>query len=458
MLPNSLSVKVLLAYVAGTALCLLLVGVLAVTLLRSHGDYLSVAEVADATKGMSRKLTFDDQGVPTGFHFNKFDLKWIFESLKKETAYRVMDASGKTVLSSAAGAAFWPPDGASSRLQRGTFRFEREGVEMRGATEAVDNAGRTWFVQFAASKRFLELSYRAFAFPFAGIGIALFSLVLLFVFGVCAYFTLKVTLRPLRELSESAAAISPRSMHARLPTQALPTEIAPLVHSFNRVLERLDEGYRNQREFLATAAHELKTPLALIRAQVELGAATPERSLLLQDVEHMARQVQQLLHLAEASEAQNYQLAVVDVAHVAREAADYLQRMADAAGVRLDLPAKATPVHWQADRGALFTLLKNLLENAIQHTPPGTLVSVEVDATHLAVRDWGPGVPQDQLAQIFVRFWRGAHRRDDGAGLGLSICQEIALAHGWTLVAVRAQPGLRVVLSKPMLEPAAPSS
>jgi signal transduction histidine kinase len=447
---NSLSVKVLLAYVAGTALCLLLTAVFAVTVLRSHGDHLSVAEVADATRGMSRKLKFDSQGVPVGFHFDKFDLQWIFESLKRETAFRVMDASGQVVLSSAAGPAFWPPGGASSRLERGSFDFTREGVVMRGATESVTHDGRTWFVQFAASKRFLELSYRAFAFPFAGIGIAVFSLVLLFVFGVCAYFTLRLTLRPLRELSESAAAISPRSLHARLPTQAVPTEIAPLVHSFNRVLERLEQGYRNQREFLATAAHELKTPLALIRAQVELGEPTPERSLLLQDVAHMSRQVQQLLHLAEASETQNYQLALVDVAQVAHEAADYLRRMADAAEVRLDLPARAVAVHWQADRGALFTLLKNLLENAIQHTPPGTLVRVEVQAHSLSVRDWGPAVPQDELAQIFVRFWRGAHRRDEGAGLGLSICQEIALAHGWALQAARAQPGLRVVLSRPV--------
>lgn len=66
----------------------------------------------------------------------------------------------------------------------------------------------------------------------------------------------------------------------------------------------------------------------------------------------------------------------------------------------------------------------------------------------LSVRDWGPGVPLDQLAHIFRRFWRGPHRRDQGAGLGLAICQEIALAHGWALAAYRADPGLRAVLSQ----------
>jgi signal transduction histidine kinase len=107
-----------------------------------------------------------------------------------------------------------------------------------------------------------------------------------------------------------------------------------------------------------------------------------------------------------------------------------------------------TQTPWQADRSALFTLLKNLLENAIQHAPAGTQVRVEFTTSRLTVRDWGPGVGQAQLPQIFTRFWRGAHRRDHGAGLGLTICQEIARAHGWTLVAQREEPGLSFCLSR----------
>jgi signal transduction histidine kinase len=171
--------------------------------------------------------------------------------------------------------------------------------------------------------------------------------------------------------------------------------------------------------------------------------------MLLQDVEHMSRQVEQLLHLAEASEMQNYRPTAVDMHEVVRQAAGYLHRMADAANVRLELPSQTMAVRWLADRGALFTLLKNLLENAIQHAPAGTVVSVAVDATSMTVRDWGPGVPQEQMSSIFARFWRGPHRRDKGAGLGMTICQEIAQAHGWTLTASRAEPGLRVVLERP---------
>lgn len=282
----------------------------------------------------------------------------------------------------------------------------------------------------------------------------MFSLATLFVFGACAYLALKDVLKPLHEIAEAAAAISPHSLDARLETRSVPTEIAPLVDSFNRVLERLERGYRIQQTFLATAAHELRTPLSLIRAQIELAVDGDDRRSLLNDVEHMTRQVQQLLHLAEASEPQSYGFATVDVQDVARDAANYLRRMADAADVNLVTPDGDPGAQWRADRGALFTLLKNLMENAIQHAPRGTEVRVEVGAATVSVRDWGSGVSQEQLPQIFSRFWRGAHRRDHGAGLGLAICQEIALAHGWTLSAHRADPGLRLCVSLPTTEEA----
>lgn len=457
---NSLSAKILLAYIAGAVLSIVLIVAAAIAIVQTQGDILSGFDVADTTRDLADELRFDSAGMPIGIGDGRvdthpgfdvkddFNLEWIFESLKREAAYRVLDASGKVALSSAAGVEFWPEAGPARRLERGRFDFEHAGVSLRGATEVVVHEGRLWYVQFAVSRRFLHLTYQAFALPFTGAGITLFSLVLLLVFGPCVYVALRVALEPVRRVSDAAAEISPRSLHARLQTETVPREIAPLVHSFNRVLGRLEQGFRIQQEFLATAAHELKTPLALVRAQVELSAPSPERSMLLRDVDHMSRQVQQLLHLAEASEVQNYRPVAVDMHEVVQEAANYLQRMADAAGVRLELPKRTGSICWRADRGPLFTLLKNLLENAIQHTPAGTLVQVEFDATTLSIRDWGPGVPQDQLTKIFERFWRGAHRRDTGAGLGMAICQEIALAHGWSISAHRADPGLRVVISR----------
>lgn len=439
---NSLGFKVLLAYVAGVVLSTALL-LTAFYLITTKSDILPRTDVAQRTEELAEALRFDSAGRPVGFLDSEDSHRWTYDSLRRETAYRVLDAAGDVVLASATGpGTAWPSTPATRRLASGPFTFDLAGVPMYAGTSAVEHEGKRWFVQFAASKRIIELFQTVFALPFMGGGIVLFSLVMLFVFGACALITLRYTLKPLREVSESAATISPRALHARLQVNAVPTEIAPLVDSFNRVLERLEQGYRVQQGFLATAAHELKTPLALIRAQIELTDQGGERDSLLSDIQHMTRQVQQLLLLAEASEEQNYIFAMVDPRDVGAEAVAYLRRMADAANVRLTVREAGPVVPWQADRAALFTLLKNLLENAIQHAPEGTEVCVTVGAEALTVRDRGPGVAPQQLAQMFERFWRGAHRRDHGAGLGLSICQEIARAHGWTLAAQRREPGL----------------
>lgn len=448
---NSLSVKIIGAYIAGVVLSVLIMVLVVEGFQRFRSPLLVDEDISEHAEDLAEGLRFDASGVPVGLDIEVEDLVWIFDSLKADLAYRVFDASGHMVLQSPAGDAFWTPDrGQIDPLKPGRFDFQRGGQPMRGATEVVEHQGQKWFVQFGATARLAELFRLEFALPFMGIGIMFFSLVMLFVFGLCAYMTFRHVLKPLREVSMSAAAISPRSLHARLQSEGVPTEIAPLVESFNRVLERVERGYRVQKEFMATAAHELKTPLALIRAQTELLDKGNDRQALLQDVEHMSRQVQQLLLLAETSETHNYSFSPVDVLEVVREATNYLQRMAEAAGVRLDISGGQQTVEWTADRSALFTLLKNLLENAIQHSPPGSVVCVAVGPSSLTVRDHGPGVHADELPKLFVRFWRGDHRRDQGAGLGLAICLEIAEAHGWTLSAQPADPadpGLRIVLA-----------
>ena len=92
-------------------------------------------------------------------------------------------------------------------------------------------------------------------------------------------------------------------------------------------------------------------------------------------------------------------------------------------------------------------LLKNLVENAIQHSPVSRVVAVTVDADHLCVRDEGPGIAVGELPKLFTRFWRGPTRRNDGAGLGLSICKEIAAAHKWELAARNSGHGAEFMLS-----------
>ncbi|MEQ4538837.1 MAG: ATP-binding protein [Billgrantia sp.] len=444
---NSLSLKILLAYVAGMALSMALLVIAAVVVLQTN--LLARMDMVNAVEALKDNVVFDRDGSPIGFDSRLDDRAWLYEGPQRETAYRILDDAGNVAVSSSASEAFWPPGDDLLRMTSRHFTFEHEGNTFYGATQPLQHEGRRWFLQFAASARFMSILDKV-ALPRMIVGITVFGIVFFMAFGLCAFITLRYTLKPLRDVSETAAAISPRSLNARLRTAAVPSEIAPLVDSFNRALERLERGYRVQQEFLGNAAHELKTPLALIRAQIELREdGKKDNDSLLSDVEYMTRQVQQLLLLAEASEANNYHFTTVRMQEVAQDAASYLQRMAEIADVHLAVRAVGD-VKWRADRAACFTLLKNLLENAIQHAPAQTSVSVEIQGDTVTVRDRGPGVDAEQLPLLFERFWRAAHRRDHGAGLGLAICQEIAMTHGWQLTAEPAEPGLRFrLLNRP---------
>ncbi|HEY0923752.1 histidine kinase dimerization/phospho-acceptor domain-containing protein, partial [Rheinheimera pacifica] len=298
---NSISFKVLLAFVLGMVLSVSLIALVLVTALVFKNSIFAELEVDHASQRLAEHLQFNTEGIPVRIGFND-DYRWLFESLAQEVAYRVLDQSGTVIFHSAAGPAFWSAADISQPPATGSFEFKSDGILMDAATGSVKHGGQNWFVQIAVSRRFIYFAHEVFGLAFLGKGLFVLSLVLSVVFGACAHFTLRHTLKPLRQLSEAAALISPRSLQARLNNNNVPTEIAPMVNSFNQALERLEHGYRVQQEFLATAAHELKTPLALIRAQLELMPQTEQRNWLLHDVSYMSRQVQQLLLLAEASE------------------------------------------------------------------------------------------------------------------------------------------------------------
>ncbi len=441
---NSISVKMQLAYVAGMFLSVSLIALVVFAALSVQNNILSENDINDFSAELAEHLQFNAEGLPV--HVADEEYLWLFESLYNEIAFRVLDQNRQVALASKAAPDFWSAV-EQLPLKAGPFEFQQNGIMMDAATGVRVHEGKTWFFQVAVSRRFMFFAHNTFALRFIEDGLILLSLVLFFVFGACVHFALGYTLKPLHKLSQAAALISPRSLQERLQENHVPTEIAPLVQSFNIALDRLERGYRLQQEFLATAAHELKTPLALIRAQLELMQENEERDWLLSDVKYMSRQVQQLLLLTEVSEEQNYKFSAVEPAQVSAEVLSYLQRMADAAGVKLQLKDQSHNAVWQADKGALFTLLKNLVENAIQHAPAGSEVVLTLEADHLTVRDFGPGVAEHELPQLFNRFWRGEHRRDIGAGLGLAICQEIALTHHWTLSAQKAEPGLLFVLA-----------
>jgi two-component system sensor histidine kinase QseC len=389
-------------------------------------------------------LQWDPAGRPLALR-EPPERAWVYGETPHDWQYRVLAADGTVLLASGgAGAAALAPAGATFDPTRARFDVVEDGLLLHAVTQPV--AHRRWhgYVQTAISERTMALFRGAVVGPVLHYAL-LISGVSLLIFSFGIHLSLQHLLRPLRRASAAASRIAPRNLETRLATSTVPRELRPLIRAFNQALDRLEQGYRVQQEFLASAAHELKTPLALLRGQVEL-SDSPDRALLLADIDRMARQVHQLLHLAEASEARNYAWAPVDVAAVAIEVATFLERIAQRARVRLDVQAHDGCAPQPADHGAVFVLLKNLAENAIQHSPPGACVTIAIDADGIAVRDEGPGVAPEHAPELFKRFWRGPARRDSGAGLGLAICHEVATAHGWRIEVRRPAAGAEFVV------------
>jgi signal transduction histidine kinase len=238
-------------------------------------------------------------------------------------------------------------------------------------------------------------------------------------------------LQPVLDASKRAEAINPNSLKVRLPTQALPREIEPLANAINQALDRLEEGFTRQREFTADAAHELRTPLSILRMRVEAMPDHNEAQPLLDDIDSMTRVVSQLLEMSELDAMVVDPSLQTDLSDLGERVVTYLAPYALARKKRIALSGADRPVWVHGDPDILFQAARNLVENAIEHTPARRSVEVEIVAPGtFKVIDNGPGVADGERALIFKRFWRRNRRLTKGAGLGLSIVSRIVEAHG----------------------------
>ncbi|MBV8650935.1 MAG: sensor histidine kinase, partial [Alphaproteobacteria bacterium] len=236
-------------------------------------------------------------------------------------------------------------------------------------------------------------------------------------------------LRPVTAASSMAEEISPARPNVRLPTEKMPREIVPLVKAVNLALDRLEEGFRVQREFTADAAHELRTPLAILRTQVDMLQDEEIARSLRADIAGMSRIVNQLLDIAELETFVIDPGDRADLRAVCTDVAAFMAPLALRQDKQIAVTGEKGEVWVNGNAETLFQALRNLVENAIAHTPEGTTVVINVEPDGgIDVMDEGPGVPEEARQQIFQRFWR-ADRRRSGGGLGLAIVARIVEAH-----------------------------
>jgi two-component system OmpR family sensor kinase len=255
-----------------------------------------------------------------------------------------------------------------------------------------------------------------------------------------------------------------------LPVADLPSEVRPLVDELNLLFSRVQTAFEAQRNFVADAAHELRSPLTALKLQAQAlerqqdpEARRQGAERLHQGIDRAIRLMQQLLLLArqEAAPMEGARMRPVDLQAVARQVLTDLQPLAHARGIDLGLQA-ASPAPVAGDADALAILLRNLLENALKYTPaPGRVdlwVGLQDGQPLLRVEDAGPGMPPDELPHAFERFFRGAQALagggGDGSGLGLAIVQAIARRHQATVALGRSERlgGLQATVRFPVAQ------
>jgi signal transduction histidine kinase len=308
------------------------------------------------------------------------------------------------------------------------------------ATFPVALGGRSYaiFVQQTASKveSLNAAVFDEFVTDGGWIGIPfLFALL-----GISAY-TVRRSLAPLDQLSALAAKIDPGNSTVRLPNEGVPREIRPLVRAVNNALDRLDTALKKQRDFSANAAHQLRTPLAVLSANIEAMTDRSAAPKLRHDVDLMSRIVTQLLLVARL-EALNIPLnETVDLRSCAQQAARNLGPLAVSGGKSLEVDEPELPVYIKGNESIVVAAVSNLVENALNYSPTGGVVVIRVSSGRsIDVLDGGPGVPLDMREKIFERFWRGENS-ETGAGLGLSIVRQIMVALNGTVVVSDAPGG-----------------
>jgi heavy metal sensor kinase len=260
------------------------------------------------------------------------------------------------------------------------------------------------------------------------------------------YLLARRALGPVSRMAARARGISAERLGERLAVENPADELGQLAATFNATFARIERSFEQLRRFTADASHELRTPLTALRSVGEVGLQErPDDKLfadvvgsMLEEVDALTRLVDTLLALSRADAGQVH-LAhePLDLAALARDAAQHLEDLADDRGQQVSVEAPATPIQALGDRPVLRQAVINILDNAIKYSPSGTAIGVTVGAdassAWIAVSDEGPGISPEDRERVFERFYRvdkARSREQGGTGLGLSLAKWGVESHG----------------------------
>jgi len=424
-----------------------------------EGRAMSTAALVRYSEEKPPKLFFDADLARAGLDKEHPDL------------YEVTTDDGKVLARPANGAEEIP---GKQRAKRGHWNFKIGGVPYRALVlhhvPILDREGdeppASLEIVYATPMVAVNQQVRA-----AGIFIAVTSLLLLAITVVLALWGIRRGLLPLQHLVDRAALVSAENWEFAPPQEAQDVaELEPLTQAMTTMVDRLHGSFMQQREFLGNAAHELKTPVAILKSTLQSLMQRPRSSEeyrvgleeSLEDLERLERLLQWMLRLARAEQwahgALRRDLELVDVAGTCEEAIERLRGLAQSRHATIHLASEGAAM-LRADPEDLQLVWVNLLENAVRYSPEGAAVEVSVSRNNggparVVFEDHGAGIPPEDLPHIFDRFYRSdpsRTRSTGGFGLGLAIAKALVEAYGGTISAASTPgEGTRMTVELPV--------
>jgi len=409
------------------------------------------AEGMDIAEGNSRIRLIKEDNI----NFIKIARRWVGEKINDpdliNIIVRIFDAHGNPIASTRN----VPTEHLNARIfynaKKGADHFENAYVEVNEipalfriiTTPVIENKRLSYIVQVASPLVQMHAVLRNLRFSL----LFLLPLTVLLT-GLSGIFLVQLTLRPVDQMIETIHQITAENLKLRLKIPGTKDEIESLAKTFNQMIARLDEAFSSQRQFMEDISHELKTPLSVLKGELEVTLkrirSTQEYETTLQssleEVNHLVGIVENLLTLARFDAKTTTLMAVdLDLNLLIKDAVDVIQVLAVQKDITLQFNS-AHSVEIFADKNQLKRLVLNILDNAVKYTPQGGKISVDLsqqkDSADIDIADTGIGIPEAELPHIFDRFYRVDKSRSSvGFGLGLSIAQSIAMAHGGKIYA-----------------------
>ena len=380
----------------------------------------------------SGKISLDDSEVK---------LKWGFDALYSNLGYRLVTENSAVIAHKSAGnqvegaiinkVPLTIPMGFS-RDSSGKISLYRVKIRL--------NKHR-YFFDVARSDLLEELANEAVKPAIIDVSTALVCVAFV-LFLILNFIAIRLIVRPARSLTKQIENIKPDDLEKRIDVTEVPKELISIANAMNEALNRVEQGFEQQQRFVADAAHELRTPLAIFLNRLELKIPpSDDKSDLLNDAHYISRIVEQLLDLSRAQNLRTGTERQIRLLDVARSMGALLAPLAIDKGQELELVEEGEAGKVLADEGAIAVVIKNLLENAIRHTGAGTRIRLTTGARAFTIEDSGRGISESIQTLIFQRFWRKNQSDREGSGLGLAIAAEL-LSHYNVSISVSNSPAL----------------